>query len=384
MSSFKVSKAVVSDDSSHRDSFIDEKLQPPPTRHRLLWLDAAKGFGILLVLLVHSRYGVYTANHPDSLLTLIIKAMINYTPCFMPLFFLLSGYTFKHRDGALKSRFLTLMRPYFTWVSVCIIFTILLRICLKGLPDINYISKLVSGAMYARFSLFPRGVEDNMTLFPSGGTPLWFLPCLFTAYALFIALIQLPKIKRIALSFVYMAIGFLLSFSPILLPWSIDTAFFGALFIYVGYIAKNRGVFESKLVLSVLIIVALYPLYRYTCKYNGAINMSVREFGKHAVYSPFLFVVNGLLGSYIICQMCRLIEWAKLSYPFVKLGQISLLILCSHSLFYVFIDNLVKWNKWEASVLWLGNYLFLVKIIVAIALAFLLNGIKAAWRSCQT
>ena len=109
--------------------------------------------------------------------------------------------------------------------------------------------------------------------------------------------------------------------------------------------------------------------------------MSVREYGKHAMYSPFLFVIIGLTGSGVICLIMRLIERAKLAYPLAKLGEISLLLLCSHRLLYVIIDDLTKRNNWAESCNWLdkGEYLFLFKIIVAILFAFLLNYAKKAY-----
>ena len=312
-------------------------------KKRVLWIDAAKGFCILLVLLAHSQSNLFSAHYPDSLLTEILRALGKFFPCYMALFFFLSGYTFRNRENVLYSRFKSLMRPYLTWVVICIAYIVIYRMCSKGMPDMVFISKLISGAIYARFSVFPRGAENVFPCMPTGANPLWFLPCLFISYALFVGLIRLSLFKQGVGIIFYLLMGFVLSLAPILLPWSIDTAFFGALFIYAGYHAKLSGIFNKNLILSALSAIGLWYAYCYIVKCNGwGINMSVREYGKHAMYSPFLFIIIGLIGTSVICLIMRLMEYAKLAIPLAKLGEISLLLLCSHRLLYTIIDDCLK------------------------------------------
>lgn len=58
-----------------------EKLQNSNSRPRMIWIDAMKGIGVLFVLLVHSG-GICNIILTDFLIA-----------GYMPMFFILSGYT---------------------------------------------------------------------------------------------------------------------------------------------------------------------------------------------------------------------------------------------------------------------------------------------------
>jgi fucose 4-O-acetylase-like acetyltransferase len=86
---------------------------------RQSWIDAAKGFGILLVVLGHALRGLQNAQLlPTSGWSHALDAWI-YS-FHMPLFFLLSGFfmekaVHKPLDRALKDRAKTLLWPYLVW-----------------------------------------------------------------------------------------------------------------------------------------------------------------------------------------------------------------------------------------------------------------------------
>ncbi|MDG2978930.1 acyltransferase [Latilactobacillus curvatus] len=94
-------------------------------RNRVLWIDTAKGIGMILVILGH----VLTAfsrqiNNTDIFNALPVKVIVSFN---MPLFFFLSGIFIK---STLKKSFSTifidkfkrLMIPYFCWGIVSVIF----------------------------------------------------------------------------------------------------------------------------------------------------------------------------------------------------------------------------------------------------------------------
>ncbi len=82
-------------------------------KQRLVWLDALKGIGMLLIVLSHSELDVPGKNYLVS--------------GFIPLFFIATGYTFSFRDSikqiALK-RSKRLLIPYFVYgIMIVVLFT---------------------------------------------------------------------------------------------------------------------------------------------------------------------------------------------------------------------------------------------------------------------
>lgn len=198
--------------------------------NRIVWIDAAKGLAILLVMLGHIGINI----------PIIGKYLI---PFRMPLYFIITGY-FISSSIVLKKfiakRTKRLLIPYLFY-GILINCIILFMVYLSGeLTMQTAIDKFI-GLLYSRYCLLPLGTDGN-TYYLSTFAPAWFLTALFVASALFIPFLHLRS-KRIKwLILVYFVISFLLNRLPILLPWSLDTAFIGALFIFVGYKLNNSNI----------------------------------------------------------------------------------------------------------------------------------------------
>lgn len=98
-------------------------LTAAPARDRLDWLDAARGAGILLVVLAHCLRGLEVAGLLP--LTPVVQTVDRVIYAFhMPLFFLLSGMTFERvarrgtAGGYLRDRVLRLLWPLALWTWV--------------------------------------------------------------------------------------------------------------------------------------------------------------------------------------------------------------------------------------------------------------------------
>ena len=300
---------------------------------RCLWIDAAKGFAIFLVMLSHSSFWDFCNLYSPHItgVALIKKLFSVATVSYMPLFYVLSGFTFKYRPGILNQRFNRLITPYIIWGLICLLLT-WYSVCMREYTILSFI-RPACGLIYSRFSLFPLGNVDNIFLFPSGASPLWFLTSLFTSYVCFIVIHRYQGFRLLIIAS-YIVLTIALSFLPILLPWSLDTAPAGALFIYVGYQLKEQKFFSNRLWKLLFISVIILPVYYYLISVNGGVNMSVRDYGKIPVLSPLVFLILGLLGSIVYCIFCIILERSKLVAVFAYLGRISLTILCSHSLIY--------------------------------------------------
>src|SRR5690242_7681593 len=120
---------------------------------RIAYLDAAKGIGILLVVLGH--------NHIKLEYPLIYQVVYSF---HMPFFFLLSGMFFKPGYGLVelvRRRFNSLLRPYIAYLVVVYVGSIFFTKI-----DLPTIFGRILKALYAG----PNTLE---------WVPLWFLPHLF-------------------------------------------------------------------------------------------------------------------------------------------------------------------------------------------------------------
>ncbi len=195
------------------------------------------------------------------------------------------------------------------------------------------------GLLYSRYCLLPLGVDGN-TYYLSAFAPAWFLTVLFMASILFIPFLYLRSKQIKWLIFLYFVISFLLNKLPILLPWSLDTAFIGALFIFIGYKLKNNNIKsppnEHK---CLLWLIAMLGIYILLVKYNGSINMSVRVYGSHLL-SPIIFFVIGILGSFIYFYLLKRLENTFIVRVFAKLSNYTVSLLCTHVFVYYCVRKL--------------------------------------------
>ena len=271
-------------------------------KERFDFIDIAKCIGIVLVVCSHSMYS---------------DMMYAFNGCFVPLFFVASGYVSPRKvDMAIKAK--RLLKPYFIF-SLAIVALVLL----SGLRDITINN--ISGIFYSRYSIFREGVDGNVVLMNIGNAPLWFLTSMFLAFVAFRALVGVErKSSRIVMIAVYLLVTYLFSRQPILLPWSLDTAFLMAIFIYAGYLLRHElgGVLKSWW--SVLLLGGVYIVCMLI---NGYTNLSVGNMGK----SIILALVCGIAGSVVLIKCSMLLEHVgALKKAFVEIGKHSLTIFCIH------------------------------------------------------
>lgn len=157
---------------------------------RIAWADAARGVGILLVVLGHSWRGLNDA----GLIgwgTLFSGVDTSVYLFHMPLFFLLSGMFFvrsvRHRElpGFVFGKVFTLVYPYFLWSAVLIV-----------------VNALSAGLVNKPFSL---SAVWSLPVQPVG--PFWFLYALFFVQAIGVALFGLLR----ASAWTAVGVGLLLS-----------------------------------------------------------------------------------------------------------------------------------------------------------------------------
>lgn len=310
-------------------------------KKRIEYIDTIKGFGILLVIFGHC--GLYN----ESISPII-------TAGFMPWFFILSGITFKNRD--IKENFLLkskrLLIPYFFY-----------GIILSFIPLSEWNNNLL-GILYSRYCLYPNLTQ---TFLPKYGSPLWFLTAMFISYLLFFLYIKISTTKKQNyLITLYIIMAYLCTYLPILLPWSIDTAFIGAVFIIFGYRLQSYFLSEKTNLIRLLISTCLIiPLTIF----NGNVNMAIRCYGNNNhTYSLCLFLIIGIISFIILREIFIRIKDTIATKILSIIGTQTLRLMCIHIIFVHAFNYIFKIFIKENN-----NLITIISIIITILLSMLIG-----------
>ena len=277
---------------------------------RLEYVDIAKGIGLILVVCSHS----------DA-----FDLMWYMMDMCIPLFFFCSGYTFKmkgtFRDSMTK-KFRRLFVPYlfFNVVLFCLFCHFSLR-------------ELV-GIIYSRYSLYPLDVSPNIKFFTSGNYPMWYLTSMIVSYFLFYLLVYYEKYKH-ALMFLYALLIICFIKSPVLLPWSIDTAPLTALLIYVGMKVRKHNLIS----MDIFLVMFLVLIYIGLRSVGGELNISVRMYGT----SVAIYFLLAIIAPFLVLWGSRYLEGTFVGKVFSILGQHSLTIFCVQLFFIVWAKELYQY-----------------------------------------
>ena len=308
-----------------------ESVKEPRGKVRLKYLDIAKGIAVILVIISHS-YGI-----PFGLEYYLAAY-------YMPLFFLISGYTYKNDKpvGAnIKNRFFRLLKPYAAYNALLLLlFTITGE--LESVPDIL---KAIGGAIYSRYCLyFPLGTKNNIYFFNIDNGAMWFLTAMFCSSVIFYLVIKYcleSKKKAIIICTSLIAITFILNQLPILLPWSIDTAFIGAFFMIIGCYLGRNNYFERKIdIKNACYLILIFLLYILLCYINPGINMSVRNYGQFEYFNIIFFIIIGISGSLICIWLSKFIQKIIIGKFFEFVGKNTIVLVALHIFTLSIVENI--------------------------------------------
>ena len=308
----------------------------PPQQQRLHWIDNAKGLAIILVLLIHSHIAYSAMAGETSLFRGLHIILTLASASYMALFFFVSGYTYKDKQDALKTRFRKLVIPYAAYGISIILITFLIQIIQDHAVNLTGLLKDLGGLFYSRgrlispCDLFAIEGLTYFRLMPEGTGPMWFLTSLFTSYALFIPLHRAKESHKPIYIIVYILAMYVLSLMPVLLPWSLDLAPFGALLIYAGNWCMNKDILPGPGRHAVIYLLMLVPIYWALFSVNGTCALFMRQYGDSMLWSPMFCLEQGLFGSVLFCIAARYMESLRLNILFAPIGKASLTILCTH------------------------------------------------------
>lgn len=204
---------------------------------------------------------------------------------------------------------------------------------------------------------------------------LWFLTSLFMSFIFFRILLRVKYKKNVALLYVLLSLIFFRL--PILLPWSIDTAFLGALFMYLGFEVKDK---KNLLVRTDFVeLIGMIIVYCIVVYYNGGINFSVRQYGEREFASVLFIYIIGLLYTLIMARVCIIFDNTRLIKCLACVGKQSMLLLCIHlpiiNLFF-YITQYSGWYQWVRALLCLCITIFVSTMTKGIMFICKRNGNK--------
>lgn len=263
---------------------------------RVQFIDVAKAIGLILVIISHSVFP---------------QLMYPFALCFIPIFFVCSGYTQKNKIS-LRNKFRKLLIPYYIFNTLFII----LAVFTHTLSISNII-----GVFYGTFSLYPPPMENNLLFLNIGNGPTWFLISLFVSSIWFSLLLRVTKRWLLGLIIIYIMVSYLLKYYiPILLPFQLTTSFYFAILMMSGYLLKKHNLMDNKWLIPFATVIYLLVLW-----INGDnINLSIARYGK----SIILNFIGGLSGSYILLLISKYITKFNIHKILLKINEHGLTLFC--------------------------------------------------------
>lgn len=311
-------------------------------KERIEWIDLAKGYGIILVVMGHCFV-------KDSVIHNLIFSF------HMPMFFILSGYCFKPEKylsckDVIYIKAKTLLIPYLALWGIGMVFTLLIpewrnRITLSGMG------------------------KDIYQGYPSlsNNTSIWFLLCLFMITVIYYIIYQIckkmnkPKLQVIIIIFSGLG-GYSLSLVKNILdsmstnsvrggisipggrlPLTLDAAMTALVFFYIGIRLReylyNKKVNNKDLLVYGILFFFINTIFGVFL--NSRVNIHGCKFG-----NPIYFYIAALSGTISVISFCCWIERKKnfnlLRKILVFYGQNSLVMFGMQSLLlhlYIFVIN---------------------------------------------
>lgn len=305
---------------------------------RKKYLDYAKGFAILCMLLTHCM-----GNVSDYKMGIWIVSFN------MPIFFIVGGIITCFR-GDTKNivirRIKQLGVPYVFWCVVLMVFYNLLSVLAgNGINIMKYAYKIIT----------LQGVDS-----------LWFIPCFFFAEILVMKIITAPRLMCAVFFVVLIISGIVFCNMKLSTNWLMDLLIkilVCSIFYYFGYWIENKKIIENiPLFISVLMIIIEY----FLAQKNGSVGIGGLEFNNF-----ILFFVNAFISSVAILSIfyryerSERIEMKILNY----FGRNSIVILCTNNI----LIEIARLADYKLT----GNILLKSGLIGSVGLAFILALIEA-------
>ena len=245
----------------------------------------------------------------------------------MPLFFILSGYTFRIAENKetlirhLKNNVKHLMLPCLYVTLIAIVASLLIYNTGDGNSVLNVIHR------YSVALIWASGVR--VYEYPAAGA-IWFIISLFWAkFLMDVVSLAFPG-KYIQYIFFFVGIaGICLGVSGLRLPQNFDVTFVAIFYVSIGMQWKKyQDLIEKYSELIFIFAITIWFSCLYFCIY---IEMATRSY-------PFylLSFIESICGTFAVCYLCKaLAQNAYVKNAFIFIGVHSLLIFFCHHLDWI-------------------------------------------------
>ena len=291
-----------------------ENKQYVPSKVHYQYLDLARGIGILLVMISHAHG--------------LSGYLINY---YIPIFFIISGFTYHSGNSYgqnIKKKAKRLLIPYFIYSAMLVFVYILMG---RSMQETKF---SLLGVLYSRFCLYDMSTHSsNVFLFTVANGAMWYLTAFFVTSLVFYAVADFAltnKKNNVIVLTILTVFTMALAELPILLPWSIDIAGVGTIFMLVGKMLADSNVYEKKA--KAWMVLGTFGLYMVLSYLNPGINMSVREYGIYQRWSVPIFIVIGITGSMLCIWFAQLIQNTTIGKMIGYIGENTIILLAFHIL----------------------------------------------------
>ena len=278
---------------------------------RQTWIDAVKGFGILLVILGHT----FNVN------SLICKFIYSF---HMPMFFIVAGYLFNNKKYGdmkitkyIKIKAKSYLFPYFIYSFINLVLQIFWNLFFyKKFIGVKQILDYVFAILYCYAG------ESRMPNCSS----VWFLMCLFWASMLFWIINKYAE----KFTFIFAALSLCISyciglFIDFRLPFNLPTAFMAVFFMWLGLLLKKYDLIGKVSGLNaqgytfLFVIVVIFGLI--AGYFNIQVGMNENNYG-----NLMLFLLSSILLSFAVMIFSNRIRFFRNRY-FIYLGKNTMLII---------------------------------------------------------
>ena len=280
---------------------------------RIEYIDIAKGIGMILVIIGHC------AGIPNWLNRFVFSV-------HMPLFFILSGYTFSTKRNpsikeSIKKNAKALLIPYAVSCIIIIAVNTILAV-------IRHQDVLHEFELWTVSAIYGSGTH-YLPVFDTWGIPITFIGALWFLLAMFFARILFDLILRSKTPFLWTVASFFAGYVSARqigwLPFSFQGGMCAVLFMYIGYVIRKNDLFRWDKIHWTLKVLML-AFWMYCVKFCGHLYMVSNSY-----YDGFLDIIGAVSGTFIIVYISQGLE--KLTVfrvPLSALGRISLGVMCAH------------------------------------------------------
>lgn len=355
------------------------------------WIDIAKGIAMLSIMYSHIRGGIAVKAGGGGIEKYQLYRYLEAS--FIPVFFFFSGFLCHPDLGAhgwkyeLGKRLKRLLIPYVGYSLLLYSLFVIWNHSSIVKPG-DYLRPLF-GMIYCRAGLFyPYYVSGQRYFLLCWNGAFWFITAMAVStllYFFYLAKCNNTREKQYISLVVCFLISCFLGNLPILLPWSIDTAFCLVIFMIFGmnisicnYINKVK---QKHTVLWLLIMAAYIVLVNNA----GDINLSIRQYGSYGSVSVLLYIILGILGSLLYSKIAIILEGTMVGNVLSMIGAHTLSMLCLQFVIFYFCDFFMGY--YNIQMIRIDSFAYaIVKIILAVVLSIAFDGIisfaklKTRWK----